>query len=270
MKRAGIVVVLVLALAAMAAAQFGRGGGFRYPPRFPGTETFGQGFNFCRVLYTSVRREAGGQGWSTDYPDAELNFSIRLGELTRAQVDMNGYGPDHVVVRLTDEALFQCPYLHLEDAGTAALSQAEAAALRDYLLKGGFLWVDDFWGEYAWQSWERELAGVLAPSEYPIKDLPVDHPVFQTMYEIRELPQIPSIQYWRSSGGLSSERGLDSSEPHFRGVADARGRLMVLMTHNTDISDAWEREGEDPRYFYQYSPNGYAIGVNVLMYAMTH
>jgi hypothetical protein len=112
---------------------------------------------------------------------------------------------------------------------------------------------------------------VLPPSEYPIRDLsPDDHPIFRTQFQITEFPQIPSIQAWRGNPYETSERGFDSAEPHLRAISDRHGNVMVLMSHNTDIADAWEREGEDPRYFYSFSPNGYAVGINVLMYAMTH
>lgn len=272
LKKGLLVVLIALCFATVAAAQFGnRGGFFRFPPRFPTAESFGHGFNFCRALYTSIRREAGGQGWSTDYPDAELNFSMRLSELTRTRVSKDATGsPNHLVVRLTDDELFQCPYLHIEDVGSVALTDREVGALRNYLLKGGFLWADDFWGEYAWNIWKNELERVLSPADYPIRDLTLDHPLFSTMFDVHDLPQIPSIQFWRSSGGLTSERGRDSQNPHFRGISDEQGNLMVLMTHNTDISDSWEREGEDARFFYSFSPNGYAVGINVLLYAMTH
>jgi hypothetical protein len=269
-----LALLLVICVTSAATAQFGgfRGFGPRgYPARFARPDSFGHGFNFCRGVYTSGRREAGGQGWSTDYPDAELNFSIRLSELTKTRVskDPNGH-PDHLVVRLTEDALYECPYLHMEDVGSAAMTDAEINALRTYLLKGGFVWVDDYWGSYAWQNWVSQVAKVLPPSEYPIHDVPLDHPIFKTMFEVKELPQIPSIQFWRTSGGGTSERGPDSATPHVRGVSDKHGNLIMLMTHNTDISDAWEREGEDPRFFYEFSPNGYAVGINVVLYAMTH
>lgn len=271
--RVRLALVMVFCLASAAAAQFGF---LRTPPRFPTADSFGRGFNFCRAMYTSGRREAGGQGWSTDYPDAERNFSIRLAELTRTRVsrlDGEGAGdgePNFLVVRLTDPLLFQCPYLHMEDVGTAAMTEAEIQGLRAFLLKGGFLWADDFWGTFAWNNWASQLGRVLPASDYPIRDIPLDHPILRTQFEVKELPQIPSIQFWRQSGGGMSERGGDSAEPHLRGVFDARGNLMVVMTHNTDISDAWEREGEDPRYFYNFSPDGYAFGINVILYALTH
>jgi hypothetical protein len=115
-----------------------------------------------------------------------------------------------------------------------------------------------------------ELARVLPPSEYPIREVSLDHPIFKTMFDVKELPQIPSINFWGRSGGATSELGPDSATPTMRAIFDRQGNIMMLLTHNTDIADAWEREGEDPRYFYSFSPDGYAVGINVLMYAMTH
>jgi hypothetical protein len=266
----GVALALCLA-AAGAAAQQRWGRLYRAPPRFPAADSFDGTFNFCRGMYTSVRPEAGGQGWWTDYPDADINFSIRLSELTKTRVSKaRGNEPNHLVIRLSDDALFQCPYLHMEDVGTLQFSDDEVLRMREYLLKGGFLWVDDFWGPEAWSQWEYEIHRVLPPNEYAIHDLTRDHPFWRTMFLIEKLPQIPSINYWMRNGGETSERGWESEEPHIRGISDKHGRLMVLMTHNTDISDAWEREGEDPRYFYLFSPNGYAVGINVVVYAMTH
>ena len=268
-------VILAVALAATAAAQepWFRGYGFgnRVPPRFPSSDSYDGGFSFCRGMFTSVRREPSGSGWSTDYPDADVNFSIRFAELTKARVSRQRSGdPNHLVVRLADEWLFNCPFLHMEDVGTLAFSEAEVANLRAYLLKGGFLWVDDSWGSWAQESWERQISRVLPPLEYPIHPLGPEHALFRTMFQVARLPQIPSISHWRRSGGGTSERGSDSEVPMIRGISDADGNLMVLITHNTDISDAWEREGEDPEYFYSFSPDGYAVGLNVVIYSMTH
>jgi hypothetical protein len=275
MKR--LLVLVVLALATAAAAQdfdwFRRGYGRfrRVPPRLATAESFDGAFNFCRIMYTSVRRHPSGQGWWTDYPDADVNFSIRLGEVTKTRISHDTAGnPNHLVVGLTDELLYQCPWAILEDAGSAGLTDEEVLALRTYLLKGGFVWVDDFWGPLAWDNWMTELARVLPPSEYPIREVSLDHPIFRTMFEVRELPQIPSINFWMRSGGATSELGADSTTPTMRAITDRQGNIMMLLTHNTDIADAWEREGEDPRYFYSFSPDGYAVGINVLMYAMTH
>jgi hypothetical protein len=111
---------------------------------------------------------------------------------------------------------------------------------------------------------------VLPRVEFPIVDVLADHPLFRTQFEVSGVPQIPSINFWLRSGGGTSERGADSAEPHARAIFDDRGRMMVFMTHNTDISDSWEREGEDPSYFYRFSVDGYALAINVVLYAMTH
>jgi hypothetical protein len=158
----------------------------------------------------------------------------------------------------------------MEDVGTIEFDSKEIEALRAWFQKGGFLWVDDFWGTDAWTQWAAEIGRVLPPAEYPIVDLPLEHPLFRSQFVVTEFPQIPSIQSWRRNEYETSERGSDSEVPTHRAIFDRHGNVMVLMTHNTDISDAWEREGEDPRYFYQFSPKGYAVGINVMLYAMTH
>tara|TARA_Y100000588_G_C14201206_1_gene902571 strand:- start:1317 stop:1778 length:462 start_codon:yes stop_codon:yes gene_type:complete len=152
-----------------------------------------------------------------------------------------------------------------------SLRPVEVSRLRDYLHKGGFLWVDDFWGRRSWSQWARQIGKVLPPWEYPIIDIPLEHTLFTTMFAITEVPQISNIHFWRWSGGTTtSELGRDSEVAHFRGISDKHGRLMVAMTHNTDIQDAWEREGEEKQFFERFSPDGYALGVNVVLYTMTH
>jgi len=160
--------------------------------------------------------------------------------------------------------------LFMEDVGTIQFSESEIRGLRDFFLKGGFLWVDDFWGSVAWERWVAELRRVLPGGEFPIIDLPLSHPVMHTVYDVTDYLQVSSINFWYRSAGSVSERGFDSAQVHYRGIEDARQRLMVLMTHNTDVSDTWEREGENKEYFSLFSPRGYAIGVNVVVYALTH
>jgi hypothetical protein len=227
----------------------------------------------CHLLYTSVRREANGAGWRTDYPWGQRHLLIRASELTKTRVSWlrPGVAPHVWLVQLTHDALFECPFLMASDAGTIGLSDLEAERLGLYLQKGGFLWVDDFWGDAAWEHWSSEIARALPPADYPIVDVPLDDPIFRAMFVVKEVPQVTSIRFWRAAGGRStSERGEESAVPHFRAIRDKHGRIMVAMTHNTDVSDSWEREGDDPEFFYQFSPNGYALGINVLMYAMTH
>jgi hypothetical protein len=264
---------LVFAIAGAAYAQgqwrFREG---RYPARFAPPAMPDAEFTFCRIMYERTRFEPMGMGWTTDYPYAEVNLMTRLSELTKTSISRDSSGqPNHWVVRLTDDALFNCPFTMASDAGTIGLSPPEQDRLRQYLLKGGFLWVDDFWGTEAWEHWKSEIARVLPPAEYPIQDVPPGDPIFKSQFNVTAMPQITNIQFWRAVGGSStSERGSDSADTHFRVIRDARGRIMVVMTHNTDIADSWEREGEDAAFFRQFSPAGYAFGINVLLHAMTH
>ncbi|MCY4510721.1 MAG: DUF4159 domain-containing protein [Acidobacteria bacterium] len=273
MKRltvAGVAVAVILAITAGAVfAQWGWR--TRYPPRIRPPEQRDAGFSFCRLMYASEYTGRGMGRWSTDYPYADINFMIRLSEMSTTAVNFDPDDePIHWVVPVTNDALFGCPFIIASAVGSMVLSQDDASRLRDYLLKGGFLWADDFWGRWEWEQWESQIAKVLPPAEYPIVDLPIEHPLFQTMFYIWEVPQIANIGFWRRSGGRTSERGADSAEPHFRVIFDDAGRIMVAMTHNTDIQDAWEREADDPRFFESFAPDGYSLGINVLVYAMTH
>jgi hypothetical protein len=272
---AEIIGVLGATITAVYAQRIWAGGFYgRTPPKFPTATTFDGNFHLCRVMFTSDHREK--QGWSTDYPGADINLSVRLSELTKLRVtltyDGEGEVPDAVVVRLTDDALFQCPFTLMEDAGTARFSDREVERLRQYLLKGGFLFVSDYHGTAAKEQFDEEIGRVLP--EYPIIDLTPpdhDHPLWHTMFTVSRLPQIASIQTWRRTGGSTIERwNAEGAPPDARGIADAQGRLMVVMVHNSDIPDPWEREGEDTEYFYKFSPDAYAIGINIVLYAMTH
>jgi hypothetical protein len=266
--------LLVLIGAVAASAQYGYGrrrlpeGAGAYPPRYLPKEFEGGTVMVCKLQYTSVRYEAMGIGWSTDYPYAGVNLMIRLSELTKAPVakDENG-DPPYWVVRPTDDALFKCPILMGSDVGTIGLSDQEAQRLRQYLLKGGFLWVDDFWGTQAWNQWIREIHKALP--EFKIFDIPVEHPIRHMLFPVNEVEQVTNINNWLRTGN-TSERGDDSPHADFRGIADDKGRLMVVMTHNTDFGDSWERESESREFFEQFSPKGYALGIDVLLYAVTH
>lgn len=257
----------VVAVAARVEAQFFRS--FR-GTRIARPTDFDGSFQFCRVEFREDPRGDGGD-WSVDFPRADINLSIRLSELTKTTVGRApGGDPNHLVIRLTDDTMFQCPFIMMTEVGSASISDEEAERLRTYLLKGGFLWADDFWGSYAWDWWEAQIRKVFPASEYPIIDLPHDHPLFRAQFEVKETPQIPSIGRWIQLGGGTSERGEDSAVVHTRAIVDSHDRIMVLMTHNTDFGDSFEREGDDPQYFYTMSVPGYAFGVNTLLYALTH
>lgn len=264
-------VVAALLAAGLDAQQRFRRGGFRRGIKVATPQSFNGSFNFCRVMFQSHPYGYGG-GWAVDYPRADENLSIRLSELTKTPVSYDAGGePNYLVLRLTDPELFRCPFIMMTEVGAVYFGDEDVARLREYLLKGGFLWADDFWGSYAWSVWAGEIGKVLPAHEYPIIDLPpADHPIFRTLFIVPRVPQIPSINFWAGSGGYTSERGVDSAEPHARGIADRHGRLMVLITHNTDLGDAFEREGDDPDYFHTFSVDGYALGIDILLYAMTH
>ncbi len=266
-----LLVLLPVAAAVSAEAQeyYRQRGGWRAGPIREGLPEKRAGFMFCRLLYTSVRREPGGYGWNTDYPGSDHNFTLRMSQLTTASMSEWSDGePGYAVVRPTDPELFECPFLFASDIGTAGFTGEEAMKLREYLLKGGFLWVDDFWGERAWYHWTGELERILPGAQ--IVDLTTDHPLFSNVFLVKRIPQVPSIQHWRRSGGRTSERGMESAEPHMRAVFDEKGRMLVLMSHDTDIADGWEREGEERAFFDSFSPESYAIGANVAVWSMTH
>ena len=261
--------IVGLAIAVQVEAQFRqRGFGFATKAR---PQDFDGLWHFCRVAFGSDPRGDSGGNWSVDYPRADINLSIRLSELTKTPVSRDvGGEPRPLLVQFTDPEMFDCPFIMMTEVGSASISTVEAAYLRDYLLKGGFLWADDFWGAYAWDWWAAQMAKVLPPSDYPWIDLPLEHPLFHTQFEVTRVPQISSINFWAGSGGNTSERGQDSATVHTRAIFDSHGRIMVLATHNTDFGDSFEREGDDPTYFYNFSVPGYSFGINALLYSLTH
>lgn len=207
--------------------------------------------------------------WETDFPQAEHNFAKRLGELTRLSP-----APEPIRRRFTDPDLGDFPLLFMSDPGYMRFTREEAEALRGYLANGGFLWVDDFWGDAEWAAFERFMREAL-PGNY-WREVPLDHPIFHTVFEFEEMPQIPA----RSFAGRSSftaepawfHRYPAGSLEHasMRGYFDADGRLMVIGTHNTDVFDGWEREAYGSWYFERFSTQSYRMGVNVLTYVLTH
>lgn len=225
-------------------------------------------FTFARVRYDSGgrwgRRRGGGQ-WETDFPDAELNLSFRLQQMTSLKVN-----PEPVVVDLTQPNLGDYPFLYIVEPGRMTLRDEEVTGLRQYLDKGGFLMIDDFWGEEEWANLEQEMKRVYPDRE--IIDLPIEHPIFHSVFDLKEKPQIPNIDFalhFRGTG-ITWERE-DAKEVHFRAILDAKGRMVVIICHNTDLGDGWEREGESEWYFHEFGEKkAYPMGINIIFYAMTH
>jgi hypothetical protein len=233
-------------------------------------------FTFVRVEYDSGGRGGRGRGgwgggwgggrWMTDWPDSDLNFSFRLQQLTSLKVN-----PEPISMRVTDERVFDYPFLYMIEPGNLSFSEDEVVALRRYLLNGGFLMVDDFWGDYAWQTVSTELKRVF-PDRDPI-ELPIEHEIFHCVYRLKEKPQVPSIHSWEGPGSNVTWEWHDgdSRTVHYKGIFDDKDRMMVILCHNTDLGDGWEREGEDASYFREFSEKkSYPMGINIVTYAMTH
>ncbi len=223
-------------------------------------------FTFARIQYDSGGYFGRGRHWDNDFPDCDWNFSVRLHELTSMKVDPNG-----VVVRFTDEELFDYPFVYMSNVGNMSLSRQEVTAVRRYLLNGGFLMADDFWAPAAWRHVKAQMKEVF-PNREPV-ELNEDHEIFHMVYELEGTPQVPSILAWRQGDLFEYWHGdpEGDEDPHFWGYLDDNNRLMALFCHNNDIGDGWEREGENEEYFRNYSERvSYPLGINIVTYAMTH
>lgn len=242
-----------LAAVSVAAAQQGRPA-----PTVPSEVPPGKNFYFTRAAYTDLRGRAFGM-WTTDYPRADRHFLIGLTRLT----NIDAHDGEHVM-RLDDPALRRYPLIYAVEVGWMGLTPAEVDGLRSYLLAGGLLFVDDFWGTAEWANFARQIHRVLP--EYPIVDLPADHPVRRTFYTIDSIIQVPNI-YLGRRGGPTWER--DGYTPHLRGISDERGRLLVLISYNSDLGDAWEW-ADDPFYPLPFSNFAYQLGVNAVVYGMAY
>jgi hypothetical protein len=231
-------------------------------------------FTFARVQYGGFGRGYG--GWRVDYPDADLNFSYRLEQLTAIKTD-----PDGAVVDFTEDLLKQMPFVYITDPRSMSLADDEVKGFRQYLENGGFFMVDDFWSEREWETFYQEMKRVL-PGIEPV-DLQADHPLFNHVFPLAEKPQVPS-EDWYVDRFATAQDALDNGvtwetkrydsyppKPHFYAYFDKKGRMMGVACHNTDIGDGWEEEGATPWYFKHFSePKSYPMGINILIYAMTH
>jgi len=220
-------------------------------------------FHFARLIYRNApgsRRGRGGWGggsWSTDYPDAEYHLVDGINRLTHIDgqdVDYNGNGGRLIV--LDGDRVFDYPWLYAVEVGQWRLGDDEAVLLREYLDRGGFLMVDDFWGEYEWSVFVSSMSRVF-PNR-PIVDLPEDHPLLHVLYDLDQRTQIP---------GRGGQR--QGTVPHWRGIFDDENRLMVAINFNMDMGDAWEH-ADDPWYPEPMTALAYRFAVNYLIYAMTH
>lgn len=209
-----------------------------------------------------------GGNWLTDYPDSELNFSFRLHQLTSMEVN-----PVPIILELTDPELFNYPFIYIVEPGNLVFLEEEVKNLRRYLLNGGFLMIDDFWGRREWYNIYNQMKRVF-PEREPI-ELTLDHPIFHCVFELKEKPQIPGINWavdLRTDAltGRTTER-RDAPFARYYGIYDDKGRMMVVICRDTDLGDGWEREGMSKTYFHEFSEKkAYPLGINIVFYAMTH
>jgi hypothetical protein len=230
-------------------------------------------FTFARVMFKSPARSAL-MGWLNDYPDSDLNLSFRLHELTSMKVD-----PDGRVLRLTDPALFGYPLIIAIQPGGMELREDEVRALRQYLLSGGVLWVEDCWGNRDWEIFAAQMKRVLPERNWV--ELPMDHPIFHCVFDLKgpmNSLQVPSMNFWRRSSDptdlrarVSALRGPGSEDMQVCAWLDDRQRIMILASRNSDTSDGWEREGQNEDFFHAFSERrAYPLAINVIFYLMTH
>jgi hypothetical protein len=228
-------------------------------------------FTFARIRYSSTYGGYGyfrGGNWMTDTPDSDLNFSYRLQQMTSMKAN-----PDGRFVSLTEPDLVNFPWIYIVEPGRLAFNDDEVAALRKYLLNGGFLMIDDFWGDSEWANMEREMKRVFP--ERSFTELSLDHPLYHCVFEIKSKGQCPNVRVGEDSQytGITWETNHDGDTKtvHHRAIFDDKGRMMVIATHNTDNGDGWEREGEYEYYFKNFSEKiAYPLGINIVFYAMTH
>ncbi len=216
-------------------------------------------FYFSRAAYTGYYRFRDYRSWQVDFPKADRQFLIGLRRLT----NLDAYEAENPV-RLTDPALGRYPFLYSVEVGYMQLTDAEVQGLRRYLLAGGFLVVDDFWGSFEYANFAAEIQRVLPG--YPVVDITLDHPIFNCFYNITEIVQVPNVGQG-IQGGPTWES--DGYHPSVKGIYDERGRLMVVVNWNTDLGDAWEW-AENPYYPLKFSTYAYQMGVNYIIYAMSH
>ncbi len=240
-------------------------GSFRQRPTLVRPEATGPSFGeftFIRTIYDSPVRGYGyrRQTWPTDYPAADNNLIVGLREWAGTNLKI-APRPDQIAIM--DDRIFDYPIIYFVEPGFLELSDEQAARLREYVARGGFMFFDDFWGVYEWENLVTQLRKIW-PDCQP-KDLPLSHPIFHSYLDVDEILQVPN--FFNALRGQTSEKG--GTVPHRMGVEDKNGRLVCFISFNTDMGDAWEWIN-DPRYPVKYGLHAYKMAINVIVYAMSH
>jgi len=231
----------------------------------PQGKSFGE-YTFVRTIYDSPQRGRrsyygyGGGTWTTDYPEADNNFIVGLREWAGTNLKI---APRPEAIEIMDDRIYDYPILYAVEPGFMELSTEQAAKLREYLMRGGFLFFDDFWGEYEWENVQEQFQKIVP--EYEIKDLPLSHPIFHSYLDVEEVVQVPNV--YNAQRGVTSEKG--GIVPHYMGIENKNGRLVAFISRNCDMGDAWEWINS-PLYPVKYGLPAYKVGINVVIYAMSH
>lgn len=270
--RTGLLLAALLALAVVGLAQRFRR--YEEPEDTPSFAANAE-FHFIRMEYTDrpeyrrrfgfVSRRAQANGWwAQDWPDADNHFTLGIQRLTRINVGE----PRHF--RLTDDQLFDHPWIYATQTGYWELSDAETSRLREYLMRGGFLVVDDFWGDYEWDVFREAMNRVL-PNQ-PISDIIETDSVMHVLYDIepKDLTFIPGTRHLRRGpGGSIVVQQPPGTAPAWRAMYDDKHRMVVAVNYNTDVGDAWEY-ADAPEYPEAMTSLAYRYGINYLIYSITH
>ncbi|HBJ83190.1 MAG TPA: transmembrane prediction [Verrucomicrobiales bacterium] len=222
-------------------------------------------FTFARLCYPFRR----GLRWTADYPEAELNFSWRLHQLTSVQVN-----PFPVIIDIDAGQLRHHPFLYVSEPSNMDISDEQARVLREYMLNGGFILMDDFWGGEEWQAFVATFKQIWPDRGFT--ELKPDHPLFHCVFDLPAPPQVHSNVYWShkhkgTRNTTSNEIRPDAAQPVFRAVHDDRGRMVMLICLNNDMGDGWEQESFDTDYFREVSEkHAYPLGINIVFYVLTH
>jgi len=222
----------------------------------PDPDTEGE-WRFARLVYRGAGGFRGGSRYTTDYPEAEFHLRQGLDRLTRLDTGESTF------IELDQNDIFDYPWLYAVEVGHWYLDDADAAKLREYLLRGGFLLVDDFWGSYEWQIFLDSMNRVFP--DRPIVEIEESDPLMTLIYDLDKSVQIPGRSYFRSGRTWQN----DGRVPHWRGIYDDDGRLLVAINFNMDLGDAWEH-ADDPRYPEPFTGLAYRFAVNYVIYSMTH
>jgi hypothetical protein len=257
-----LVFIMVFALFALSAFGQARLGAIPRAPD-PGKKSAGKAgeFTFVRTIYNSLYGGRRYGSWAVDYPEADDHFIIGVRDWSGTILNISA---EPKQLEILNDKLFDYPLIYFVEPGFLELSEDEAKRLREYVNRGGFLFLDDFWGEYEWENVQEQMRRIFP--EYKIEDLPLDHTIFHCYFDIREVIQVPGIGSWLNRGVTHEKGGIT---PHYMVFRNENGKILAFIARNCVLGDAWEWI-DDQRYPLQFGLAAYRVGINVVIYAMSH